>query len=252
MEKRSSLYRILTLIFAVAAAVCAVYGCFVRAAGSGTAFFAVWLFIAAFFCCLAAAFWTGLWERAPLVLRRVFIAVICAGLVLLAGFQVCALSHFDDDGGDDLDYIIVLGAQVYKSGPSSVLKYRLDKAVEYLEENSDTICIVSGGKGTNEPEAEAVIMAEYLEQKGVPADRIIKEEKSETTAENISNSMKYISKNATVGIVTNNFHVMRALQTAERQGLENAKGISAGSNAAYLPNNMLREFMAEIKFLLFR
>ena len=252
MEKRSSLYRILTLVFAAAAAVCAVYGCFVRAAGSGTAFFAVWLFIAVFFCCLAAAFWTGLWERAPLALRRAFIAVICAGIALLAGFQVCALSHFNDDGGDDLDYIIVLGAQVYKSGPSSVLKYRLDKAAEYLEENSGTVCIVSGGRGPNEPEAEAVIMADYLEQKGVPADRIIKEEKSETTAENISNSMKYISKNATVGIVTNNFHVMRALQTAERQGLENAKGISAGSNAAYLPNNMLREFMAEIKFLLFR
>lgn len=252
MGKRSSLYRILTLVSAAAAVICAVYGCFVRAAGSGTTFFAVWLLIAVFFCCLAAAFWTGLWKKAPLALRRIFIAVVCAGLILFAGFQVCAVSHFDDDGGDDLDYIIVLGAQVYKSGPSSVLKYRLDKAAEYLAENSETVCIVSGGMGANEPEPEAVIMAEYLEKKGVTADRIIKEEKSETTAENISNSMKYINSDAAVGIVTNNFHVMRALQTAERQGLENAKGISAGSNKAYLPNNMLREFMAEIKFLIVR
>lgn len=53
-------------------------------------------------------------------------------LFYLQDFRYAAVSHFDDDGGDDLDYIIVLGAQVYKSGPSSVLKYRLDKAAEYL------------------------------------------------------------------------------------------------------------------------
>lgn len=54
-----------------------------------------------------------------------------------------------------LDYIIVLGAQVRKDGPSPVLKYRLDKAVEYLNENPDTVCIVSGGQGSNEPWSEA-------------------------------------------------------------------------------------------------
>ncbi len=39
-------------------------------------------------------------------------------------------------GPDNLDYIIVLGAQVYKNGPSPVLKFRLDKAYEYLLQNA--------------------------------------------------------------------------------------------------------------------
>lgn len=238
------------LLSAAAAVICAGYGCFVRAAGSGTAFFAVWLLLAVFFCCLAAAVGTGLWKKAPSILKKAFILLVCFALLIFAGFQVCALSHFDDDGGDDLDYIIVLGAQVYRSGPSTILKYRLDRAAQYLQENEDTVCIVSGGQGSNEPSPEAVIMAEYLESKGISGEIIIKEEKSETTAENIANSMEYIKDGASVGIVTNNFHVLRAVQTAERQGLKNAEGISAGSPKAYLPNNMLREFMAEVKFVI--
>ena len=61
------------------------------------------------------------------------------------------ISQMHADGREGLDYIIVLGAQVRKDGPSPVLKYRLDKAVEYLNENPDTVCIVSGGQGSNEP-----------------------------------------------------------------------------------------------------
>lgn len=71
-----------------------------------------------------------------------------------------------------------------------------------------------------------------------------------TTEENIANSMKYIREGASVGIVTNDFHVFRALQIARSQGLSNVTGISAGSMRMYLANNMLREFFAEIKFLL--
>ena len=60
----------------------------------------------------------------------------------------------------------------------------------------------------------------------------------------------FIEKGASVGIVTNDFHVFRAMQTAERAGLKNACAIAAGSSPLYLPNNMLREFFAEIKFLM--
>lgn len=74
--------------------------------------------------------------------------------------------------------------------------------------------------------------------------------KSKTTQENISNSRALITKpNATVGIVTNDFHMFRALQIAHKNGLIGAEGIAASSPREMLPNNMLREFFAEIKFL---
>ena len=154
-----------------------------------------------------------------------------------------------DKGEDGLDYIVVLGAQMRQNGPSVVLQYRLDEAIKYLNDNPDTICIVSGGQGYNEPCTEAQGMAEYLEKKGVPKVRILMETESTTTAQNISNSMQYIREGATVGIVTNNFHMFRALQIAKQQGLTQVCGIAAKSKALYLPNNMLREYLAEIKYL---
>ena len=44
--------------------------------------------------------------------------------------------------------------------------------------------------------------------------------------------------------------MFRALQIADKYGLDNAQGIAAGSPQDMLVNNMVREFFAEIKFLL--
>lgn len=249
MKNRTFMCKIVMLLLLVISALCAGYGCFVRAAGSGTAFFVVWFLIAGILCCLPAVMYKGILEKLPSIVKRALIFFICFAILIFAGFQACALSHFDDEGSEELDYIIVLGAQVYSSGPSTILKYRLDKAADYLHKNETVVCIVSGGQGSNEPLPEADVMAEYIECKGISSERIIKEERSKNTAENISNSKKYITDGASVGIVTNNFHLFRALQMAERQGLKNVEGIAADSPKAYLPNNMLREFIAEIKFL---
>ena len=163
----------------------------------------------------------------------------------------CVISQMHAKGKAGLDYIIVLGAQVRENGPSPVLKYRLDKAVEYLEENPDTICIVSGGQGKNEPWSEAEGMAQYLKTQGIDENRIRLEDQSLTTEQNVTNSQKLMEEGASVGIVTNDFHVFRAKQIAKKYGLKDVCGIAAGSSPLYLPNNMLREFFAEIKFLVF-
>ena len=149
---------------------------------------------------------------------------------------------FTSKGEKNLDYIIVLGAQVRKDGPSVALRYRLDAAIDYLNENPSTVCIVSGGQGANEPYTEAEGMAKYLIEKGIDSRKIILEGKSQTTVENIRNSKKLMKEDYNgVGIITNNFHMFRALRVAEVQGLENICGISAKSNVLYLPNNVLRE-----------
>lgn len=112
-------------------------------------------------------------------------------------------------------------------------------------------CIVSGGKGPNEPFPEAQGMADYLKEHGIDEQRILEEPDSKTTEENIVNSKKLISDDdASVGVITNNFHMFRALQIADKYGLDNAQGIAAGSPPNMLVNNMVREFFAEIKFLL--
>lgn len=244
-------HKILAIVFFIAAVLCAVYGVLIFGTGSGTGFFIVWIAAALFLTVLGISVLLHLWAKLPVIVVRICIGLILAVIVVFVSVEFMIAGQLHASGKKDLDYIIVLGAQVRENGPSRILKYRLDCALDYLEENPDTVCIVSGGQGYNEPFPEARGMAEYLTDCGISQKRIIMEGKSKSTEENIRNSMEYMDPSSTVGIITNDFHVFRAMQIAEDMGLEDAYGIAAGSPPLYLPNNMLREFFAEIKYLLF-
>ena len=240
-----------TVLCMALALLSAFYAFAVMKTHSGTGFWKVWLVIAAVFALLAVGIAANWWVALPRIIRGVIIAVVCIGIAIFGTVEGCIISNMHARGDQHLDYVVVLGAQVRKSGPSLVLRYRLDKAIEYLDENPNTICIVSGGKGPNEPFPEAQGMADYLKEHGIAEQRILEEPDSKTTEENIVNSKKMINDdNASIGVITNNFHMFRALQIADKYGLDNAQGIAAGSPPDMLVNNMVREFFAEIKFLL--
>lgn len=246
-RKRNSLFAGIWLIVGI---LCIMYGSSVKLLGTGSRFYMVWIGMGIGFLGLTFIVKAGLFQKMPVFIRRLGILCISAGIICFLIVEGFIISGFQQSGEPNLDYIIVLGAQVWEHGPSVVLKYRLDKAIEYLEANPDTLCIVSGGQGYNEPYAEAVGMADYLEKKGIPTERIKLEAESTNTKENILFSKELMEEGASVGLVTNNFHVFRALQSARKYGLENVCGIAAGTSLPYLPNNMFREFFAEIKFLL--
>ena len=227
--------------------VAVLYGIMILQVGSGTKFWLIWEAIGAFFfiwtLLLHKGFFTshkkiGLIFQILLLIAAVFFIMLCS---MIAG-------EFTAKGEQNLDYIIVLGAQVRENGPSVVLKYRLDEAIEYLNENPDTTCIVSGGQGVNEPFSEAEGMADYLMKNGIEKRRILLEDQSTNTAENIRNSKALMEgADCGVGVVTNNFHVFRAVRIAKAQGLRRVFGIAARSNILYLPNNVLRECCGILK-----
>ena len=88
----------------------------------------------------------------------------------------------------NLDYLIVLGARVKEDGLSKSLKSRLDKAIDYLEENPGTVLVLSGGQGEDEPVSEAAAMRDYLVFNGVSERQLILETRSFSTVENIAYS----------------------------------------------------------------
>lgn len=240
-----SLPVILSLIIGI---LCLLYGIMVLMVRSGTMFFAVWLMLGGFFVLLGFLLQVRFFDKIPPALRLLFAgggvlavlyAMICAGFVLRG---------FGSHAPDGLDYLIVLGAQVREDGPSAVLRYRLDAAADYMEKNADTICIVSGGKGHNEPYAEGTAMKEYLAAKGIDPARILVEDRSHNTVQNIQFSKKLMaSPDAPTAIVTNNFHVTRAMALARKQGLTNVFAIAAPSDLLFLPNNVFREFFGLAK-----
>lgn len=166
-------------------------------------------------------------------------------IFLSVEIQICTAMTKRAEAG--LSYIIVLGAQVRGTKITNSLKRRLDAALCYLEENSETSVIVSGGQGKGEDISEAFAMAEYLYQHGIDEKRIILEDTSKSTMENLKNSSKIIDDlSRPVGVVTNNFHMYRALQIGKKAGFKNVRGIAATSNPVLQLNYLVREFFAVI------
>ena len=212
-----------------------------------TSFFSILLVIS--ITCFIFAYFSSihLYSKLPSLLQKCIVVIaICAIGILFVESRIASGFAYDCD--KDLDYIIVLGAQIHEDGPSVVLKYRLDTAKSYLDEHPNAKCILSGGKGFNEPYSEAKGMQKYLVENGIDESRCILEDTSRDTFENLENSKEFLdSDNHSVGIISNNFHMFRAVSIAKTVGYKNVYGIASSSRLLYLPNNMFREFFGIIK-----
>lgn len=148
----------------------------------------------------------------------------------------------------DVNYAIVLGAGLYGDKISPILKIRLDTAYDQLKDK-DIPIIVSGGQGPDELISEAEAMATYLIEKGIKADRIILEDQSTSTKENIKFSNNLVNKeNKDLNVVffTSDYHMYRAKILGERIGW-NSQGY-AGINPFFVRLNfMIREVFALFK-----
>lgn len=233
----------------VLAALCLVYCVGVVATkAAGTKFYLIWLAGAALFGMFGFFVQKGLWMRLPIGLRAGIGMLAGVGIACLCGLLILIGSAFSVKGEQQLSYIIVLGAQMKQSGPSIVLEKRLCQAYTYLTENPETLCVLSGGQGSNEPVSEAQGMYDALVKKGIDPKRLILEDQSTNTVENLRFSRKLIPREVQkVGIVTSNFHVYRSLRLAKQQGFSDAVGISADSGVYFLPNNVLRECFGIVK-----
>lgn len=151
----------------------------------------------------------------------------------------------------ELDVIIILGAQVRGTKITNSLKRRLDKGAEYLKQNPQTRVIVSGGQGKGEAVTEASAMAQYLLTHGIEKERVLLEEQSKNTYENLKYSALLTdSMDDRIGIVSNNFHIYRSLMLGRQIGYTRLYGIAAGCNPVLFLNYMVREFFAVMKMYL--
>ena len=146
------------------------------------------------------------------------------------------------------DYVIVLGAQVRKRTPSLTLNARINAAADYLLDNPNTKVICSGGQGPGEEITEAYAIQQGLMDRGITKDRILLEERSTNTVENLTFSKALIpSPESSVVIITSNFHIYRAFRIAQKLGYENLSMASAHELLMTTPQYYVREFFALVK-----
>lgn len=229
--------------------------------GVSTSFVWIWLVFAAIFV-LMAFFWAHTKRHSGDLPRRFPVAVFTtflAGIAVFFVLMIPVLGYAKTPAEPGCSYVVVLGARVYPDRLSSTLEKRLDRAYEYYQENPDTIFILSGGQGTDEPVPEAMAMYNYLYRKGVPDENMRAEIFSKSTVENMRFSARQIKTDKLlhyrstypepmkIGIITSDFHMFRAMRIAEQQAYINPCPIAAPSDPVMFLHLCVRECAAILK-----
>ena len=150
------------------------------------------------------------------------LAVLLLILFLLGEIYILTGARTSRDA-EGADYLIVLGAQVNGTVPSLMLHARLEAALGYLERNPDCTAVLSGAQGPGESITEAESMRRWLEHRGVAPERLLLEEASHDTIQNLQNSFRLIDGDGMDGapricVVSNEFHLQRARLISRLEG----------------------------------
>jgi len=182
------------------------------------------------------------------IIKRFLIIFIISCIVIVTSIYSCILYNALEAHPKKSDVIIVLGCQVDSMTPSLMLKNRLEKALELYNKGYAGYIIVSGGKGANEINFEAVVMKNWLIAHGVGSSKIYEENKSSNTYENLKFSKVISDKEGfkTAIIVSNDFHIFRSLMTARKLGIS-ASGAPAPTVWYLVPSSNVKEILSVIK-----
>ena len=151
----------------------------------------------------------------------------------------------------DKDFLIILGCGIRKDGtPTPLLCGRIDRALTFAEKQKartgkEPVFVTSGGQGPDEVISESAAMKRYLMQQGVPEERIIEEDRSTDTAENMRFSKEKIlarDPDGKIAFSTTNYHVFRSGLYARRVKMR-AVGMGAKTKWYFWPNAAVREFV---------
>lgn len=186
--------------------------------------------------------------------KLILIYIISYFECMLMSTMVCAYLASKFKPPLNKDYIIILGCAIRNDGSlTPILKGRVDSALKYEREQYEktgkhAVFVPSGGQGSDEIISEGEAMERYLIAEGIPADRILREDKSVNTYQNMEFSKKIIdghnAENTDVNIAfsTTNYHIFRGYILSKKIGFT-AQGISAKTKWYFFPNAFLREFI---------
>ena len=146
------------------------------------------------------------------------IAVCMTAIPVTLGKMAMAAADRPADGQDCT--VVVLGCQVFPDGhPSLMLRGRINAAYDYLTAHPDALCVASGGQNGSEPISEAQCIRDTLVSMGIAPERILLEDQSASTEENLAFSAALLREkglSTDVAIASDNFHQLRAAVWAQR------------------------------------
>lgn len=151
------------------------------------------------------------------LVRKILWGLFVLGLVhvlIIVGFGLI-------DSNQEADLIMVLGSKVEENGiPAKRLQYRLNKGIDLYQAGKAKAIIVSGGLG-KEGFDEAEVMANYLIERGIPAEAIIRDNQGNTTYASAQNALQLMEVRGDYSllVVSQYFHLLRAEIACKRMGI---------------------------------
>lgn len=196
-------------------------------------------------------------RRILTTLRWILFVLISLFIVTFIFLEGLILYHGQKKPEKEADILIILGARLYGERPSPALMRRIDAGYLYLKEHEKALVIVSGGTGEGSTISEALAMKKELISRGIDEERILIEDQSTNTFENITFSRKvfqdhrpeWAEEELTYGIVTNSFHVFRGKLIASQSGLD-VVGIPAKTPPTTAFKGYIREYFGVLKYYL--
>lgn len=144
-------------------------------------------------------------------------------------------------GPGTYDAIVVAGCKVDPGGvPSQTLRRRVRRAVELYREGRAPLLVTTGGVGDHPP-AEAEVAARVAIALGVPAEAILREDRSTTTEENARFSAEVVPASVRrVLVVSDTYHILRCERLFGRHYAE-ARGTGSVPSPSVRVRYALRE-----------
>lgn len=194
-------------------------------------------------------------KKAARILLWVLVSLSCLVLIaaIITGCLILRPSFAEVP--ENMPYIMVLGCGVNGDVPSLSLQERINAAYDYLSENPETICIVSGGQGDGENISEALCMYQHLTAMGIDDSRIWMEAQSTSTAENLRYSIALIEgktgiRPERIGLLSSDYHLFRAGLVADAQNIAAVPIPAKTTWPSLWLNYFLREIVAVWFYLL--
>ena len=180
---------------------------------------------------------------------KVFLCIIVISFLIVEGI---ILSYMHGKAAvNETEYLVILGCQVNGSLASLPLLRRGYNAVNYLKRHENVKAVITGGQGPRENITEAEAMRRLLAENGIGEERILIEDKSKSTIENLKFANElYNLLDKNIVIVTSDYHMFRSLSIAKKLGYQNVAGLAATSQLSVLPAYLLREYAAVMYYVL--
>lgn len=195
--------------------------------------------------------------RYRLLLWRLIVVLFIFWLLsLIAFFYILSRTQHSIEPDFQPEMIVVLGSSTPNAHPSPTLIERLKLCNVLATDFPAAKIVVSGGVDFRQTISEAQVMRDYLVGLGLSPSRIIIEDESTSTYENLLFSAKKVKtlafhQDLNTLIVTSDFHTLRAKQIAAKVGWSSVKSAGAVTPFYMRYNAWLREYFAYLSGWIF-